>query len=59
MLLWPGINAINVDTLEPRVIRSPAMNVDLGDGFGWTALLHQTEVLQEGDTMAEALRKTR
>ncbi len=62
VLLWPTIEAAtetNVDTLEPMVIRSPARSVDPEDGFGWTAVLHQVELLQEEDTIDEAFRKTR
>ena len=62
MNTWLGIEAIttetNVDTLKPTVIRSPAVS-DPEDGFGWTALFHEVEVVQETDTMDEALRKTR
>lgn len=46
----------NIDTEEPTVIRSPAAP---GDGFGWTAVLHQQEVVSGSDDIRESLRKTR
>lgn len=49
----------NVDILEPSLIRSPAMSQDPDDGFGWAAILHQTEPVQRGDSISEAIRKTR
>lgn len=62
VILWTVIDAqtiqTNVDTEEPSVIRSPAAD-NSGDGFGWTAIFHQTEVVQSTDSMSEALRKTR
>ena len=49
----------NVDTLEPTVIRSPAMTVDRDDGFGWAAILHQIAPVSANDSMSVALSKTR
>ena len=63
-IFWTaGFEAIptesNVDTLEPTVIRSPALGVDPEDGFGWATTFHQVEEVQNGDTMSDVLRKTR
>ena len=49
----------NVDLLEPTVIRSPAMAADAEDGFGWAAIFHQIERVVQGDSMDEAINKTR
>ncbi len=61
-LLWSRVAAIpvqnNVDTEEPTVIKSPN-SADPNDGFGWTALLHQIEVVNDNDDMAQVLSKTR
>lgn len=48
----------NVDTLEPTLIRSPALS-DTDDGFGWAAIFHQIEPVLQSDSMDEALLKTR
>lgn len=49
----------NIDVVEPLVIVSPARSADPDDGFGWAAILHQTEIADDRDSMSEALRKTR
>lgn len=64
LYLWLIVNGLeaaplNLDTAEPVVIRSPALEVDSEDGFGWAAILHQVEQVGTGDSMDEALRKTR
>ena len=63
VLLWSPVKTAtterNVDIMKPIVIRSPAASLDLDDGFGWAAILHQTEPLLEDDTMTQALTKTR
>ena len=51
--------ALNLDTIEPVLIRSPALEVDSEDAFGWAVILHQVEQVETGNTMDEALRKTR
>lgn len=49
----------NIDTLEPIVRRSPALSNQVSDLFGWAAILHQIEASTSGDTLTQAVDKTR
>lgn len=58
--IWTaGYEAFNIDIIEPIVRRSPALDVDMQDGFGWAAIFHQTEKVLPNDSIDEALKKTR
>ena len=58
-----GVSPINnIDIYQPILRESPAKgrNSNLPDDmFGWAAIMHQTEVVNSGDNMNEAARKTR
>ena len=63
-VLLEGVRAVgspvnNVDILEPIVRRSPARLQSTNDMFGWATVLHQTEVVDNGDTRDQAAGKTR
>lgn len=54
-------NLDNVDLQVPIVRDSPAKlaGTDTRDFFGWTAIFHAMEALEESDTIEDRLRKLR
>ena len=53
-----AVNIDNVDRLEPVVRRSMDTS-EPGDQFGFSVVMHQMEVVNNGDTRAQAAAKTR
>ncbi len=65
--IWEGIaqNQNNVDVLEPvvrispdRTARAPTIE-GVNDYFGWSAIFHATQPLDEADTIDQSLSKLR
>ena len=55
-----GLSRNNIDVLEPLVRKSPATVIDgPNDLFGWATVLHQVEAVQPGDSLSQAISKTR